>query len=74
MVENPDIEKYMTGDNNEENKQNYFKEQFEEMIVDYVNERFDFYKKMEDNPSIKNMIFENLYKNYQEQSTKIWFF
>ncbi len=70
MVENPDIEKYMTGDNTEENKQNYFKEQFEGMIVDYVNERFEFYKKMEDNPSVKNMIFENLYRDYQDQRTQ----
>jgi len=60
----------MTGDNTEENKQNYFKEQFEGMIVDYVNERFEFYKKMEDNPSVKNMIFENLYRDYQDQRTQ----
>ena len=33
LVENPDIEKYMTGDNTEENKQNYFKEQFEDELT-----------------------------------------
>ena len=66
LMDNPEIEKYMTGENTDDNKQNYFKEQFEGMIVDYVNERFEFYKKMEDNPQMKNLIFQRLYKDYQE--------
>ena len=35
LVDNPEIEKYMTGENTEDNKQNYFKEQFEGLMVDY---------------------------------------
>ena len=58
LVDNPEIEKYMTGNNSDENKRNYFKQQFEDLMVDYVNERFDFYKKMDDNPSMKNLIFQ----------------
>jgi type I restriction enzyme R subunit len=64
LREDPEIEKYMKGDNSETNKKSYFKEQFESMIVDYVNDRFEFYKKMEDNPSTKNMILQMMYENY----------
>ena len=66
LEDNPEIEKYMTGENTDDNKQNYFKEQFDGLIVDYVNERFEFYKKMEDNPSIKTMIFQKIYADYQK--------
>lgn len=67
MSSDPDLEKYMTGDNTEDNKKNYFKEQFDGIMVDYINERFEFYKKMEDNPSVKNMIFKMMYDNYSQQ-------
>ena len=70
LEENPEIEKYMTGDNTDENKQNYFKQQFDGLMLDYVNERFEFYKKMEDNPNMKNMIFKKMYADYQQLQTK----
>ena len=60
----------MTGDNTDENKQNYFKQQFNGLMLDYVNERFEFYKKMEDNPNVKNMIFKKMYADYQQSQTK----
>jgi hypothetical protein len=31
-----------------------------------VNERFDFYKKMDDHPEMKNMIFQKMYSDYQK--------
>ena len=68
LVDNPEIEKYMTGNNSDENKRNYFKQQFEDLMVDYVNERFDFYKKMDDNPSMKNLIFQLIYSDYQKSA------
>ena len=64
LSSNTEIKKYMTGQNTEDNKKNFFKEQFDGMMVDYINERFDFYKKMDDNPSMKNMIFKMMYDNY----------
>ena len=67
-MDNPEIVKYMTGDNTDDNKCNYFKEQFEGLIVDYVNERFNFCKKMEDNPDMKNMIFQLIYSGYQKNT------
>ena len=64
LSSNTEIKKYMTGQNTEDNKKNFFKEQFDGMMVDYINERFDFYKKMDENPSMKNMIFKMMYDNY----------
>jgi len=40
------------------------------LMVDYVNERFDFYKKMEDNPSMKNMVFQKMYADYKNQTNE----
>ena len=70
LVENNEIDKYMGGNNSEDNKKNFFREQFDGMMVDYINEKFDFYKKMDDNPSMKNLIFQMMYKDYQDQKTK----
>ncbi len=36
-------------------------------MIDYVIERFEFYKKMDDNREMKNFIFDMLYKDYQKQ-------
>ena len=66
LIEDPEVEKYMNGNNTEDNKKNFFKEQFDGMMVDYVNDRFEFYKKMEDNPSMKNLIFNMMYKDFHE--------
>ncbi len=67
LIDDPEVHKYMNGDNTEDNKQSFFKQQFEGMMVDFINERFDFYKKMDDNPSMKNLIFQMMYKDYQNQ-------
>lgn len=67
LIDDPEVQKYMKGDNTEDNKQSFFKQQFEGMMIDYINERFDFYKKMDDNPSMKNLIFQMMYKDYKSQ-------
>ena len=72
LIDDPEVEKYMNGNNTEDNKRNFFKQQFEGMMIDYINERFDFYKKMDDNPSMKNLIFQMMYKNYQTQRVQSW--
>ena len=69
LIDNPEISKYMTNDNSEENKMIYFKQQFDQMMLDYVNDRFEFYKKMEDNPPLKNMIFQAMYSDYTKHQT-----
>jgi type I restriction enzyme R subunit len=65
LIQNTEIQKYMNDDNSEENKKNYFRKEFENIIVDYVNERIDFYKKMDDNQSMKNSILQMMYQDYQ---------
>lgn len=65
LIEDPEVEKFMKGDNSEDNKQSFFKQQFDGVMIDYINERFDFYKKMDDNPSMKNLIFQMMYKDYK---------
>jgi type I restriction enzyme R subunit len=67
LSENPDVQRYMNGNNTEDNKKHFFKQQFEGMMVDYINERFDFYKKMEENPSMKNLIFRLMYDSYNNK-------
>jgi type I restriction enzyme R subunit len=69
LVQNTDIQKYMNDKNSEENKKNYFRKEFENVIVDYVNERFEFYKKMDDNQSMKNSIFNLMYDQFKKQNS-----
>jgi len=64
LIDDPEIEKYMEGENSEEDKRDVFKERFESMLLEHVNDRFDFYKKIEDNQPMKNMILQTMYSNY----------
>lgn len=38
-----------------------------EKLLDFINDRFDFYKRMNDNPSVKNTIFDLLYSDYLDR-------
>ena len=67
LIVDPEVSKFMKGDNTEENKKNFFKQQFNDVMVDYVNDRFEFYKKMDENQEMKNMIFQMMYSDYQKQ-------
>ena len=71
LVDDPEVEKYMKGDNSEDNKKTFFKKQFNDLMVDYVNDRFEFYKKMEDNQDMKNMIFQMMYSDYKKQDQNL---
>lgn len=64
LADSGEVKKYMEGDNSEENKKNFFQQQFNDAMLDYVNDRFDFYKKMEDNKDMKHMIFQTMYADY----------
>lgn len=66
LNDDAEVAKYMNEDNTEENKKNFFAKQFDSMLIDYVNERFDFYKKVGENQSIKDMICQMLYSGYQQ--------
>ncbi len=66
LNDDDEVAKYMNEDNTEENKRNFFAKQFDSMLIDYVNERFDFYKKVGENQSIKDMICRMLFSSYQQ--------
>ena len=66
LNEDTEVAKYMNEENTEENKRNFFRQQFDDFMIDYVNERVEFYKKIEENQSIKDFICQMLYTGYQQ--------
>ena len=70
IFEDEEIEKYMNGANSEQNKQDYFKKQFDNVILSLLKDRFDFYKKLDENSGLKNLIFDKIYRDYREIKNK----
>ena len=70
IFEDEEIAKYMNGANSEQNKQDYFKKQFDNVILSLLKDRFDFYKKLDENSGLKNIIFDKIYKDYRENKNK----
>ena len=64
ITENKELIKIMNGDSSETNKQEYFNKTIEKILLSYVNDRFSFYKKMEE-PTLKNFVTKSLYENYK---------
>ncbi|MDB4604466.1 DEAD/DEAH box helicase family protein [Acidimicrobiia bacterium] len=62
-----EIKNVMLGDNTDENKKAFLKRQFEKSILDLVTKNMEMFKKLEPNQSAKNMIFQAIYKNYQNE-------
>jgi len=58
IFEDEEVAKYMNGANSEQNKHDYFKKQFDKVILDLLKDRFDFYKKLDENNGLKTLIFE----------------
>ena len=44
---------------------NYFKKQFDKVILDLLKDRFDFYRKLDENSGLKTLIFDKIYKDYR---------
>jgi type I restriction enzyme R subunit len=61
-----DLSKVMEGDNSEQNKRKKLEEITKQVLLGYVNDQFDFYKKME-NPQLINLLTNELYKNYSNR-------
>jgi type I restriction enzyme R subunit len=72
LQEDAELEMYMTGSNSEENKRSHFQQTYDDKILEFVNERFEFYKKLEDNPEIKKTIMSMLYKEYNSLDRPIY--
>jgi len=64
MGEDVELRKVMTGDNSETNKRRKFEEVLGNIILSYVNDRVDFYQKME-NPQVKRLITDDFYRDYR---------
>ncbi len=65
IFEDEEVAKYMNGANSEQNKHDYFKKQFDKVILDLLKDRFDFYKKLDENSGLKTLIFDKIYKDYR---------
>ena len=66
IFEDEEVAKYMNGANSEQNKHDYFKKQFDKVILDLLKDRFVFYKKLDENSGLKNLIFDKIYKDYRD--------
>ena len=66
IFEDEEVAKYMNGANSEQNKHDYFKKQFDKVILDLLKDRFDFYKKLDENSGLKTLIFDKIYKDYRD--------
>ena len=67
LKEDQEIDLFMNGDNSEDNKKKFYMDRMDEKLLDFINDRFDFYKRMNDNPSVKNTIFDLLYSDYRDR-------
>jgi type I restriction enzyme R subunit len=63
---NEELKNVLTSDNSERNKRHKFDEVMTSILLSYVNNRLDFYNKMED-PKIKNFISDMLYQDLRKQ-------
>lgn len=69
VLDSDEMSKVMTGDNSETNKRHKFDEMMTSILLTYVNNRLDFYNKMED-PKIKNFISDMLYDELKRQNIR----
>ena len=64
---NHELAKIMKGDNTEDNKKSFFNQKFDGVVIDCINEHFNFYKKMDDNPLMKSLIRDLMYEGYKRE-------
>ena len=65
LHEDSEVRVHMRGESSYENKKEYFKDQFDRRIVELVNDDIEFYKKIDENPAMKNMIFRMMFNDYE---------
>jgi len=70
IFEDKEISKYMNGKNSEQNKEDYMKKQFDTVMLEFLNSRFDFFKKIDDDDSLKKLIFDKIYSDYTNNQNK----
>ena len=57
----PEVQKVLKGDNTESNKRDFVYRKSEDVLLDFVQSRFDTYKKLE-NKQLKDYVFNTLYE------------
>ena len=70
VMTNEELNKVMTGDNSETNKRHKFNEVLTSIVLSYVNNRLDFYNKIED-PKVKTDIGDLLYNELMKQKNHL---
>ena len=67
LNEDVNLRVHMEGDSSLENKKVYFRKHFDQRMVGLISDSIGFYKKLENHPEAKNMIFQHLFADYQKQ-------
>lgn len=71
LSDDKQIRLFMNDANSDDNKRKLFEDRFDYKLLRYVSERIEFYKMMEDNPSIKNLICNSMYDKYKTQQVSL---
>ena len=71
LVADEEIEKFMGGQNSEQDKKKIFEDRFEALILEYVNDKIDFYKKIGEDQPVKRMIVNTMYSNYERSKESV---
>ena len=71
IFDDEEIKKYMNGANSQQNKEDFMKKQFDNVMLEFLNSRFDFFKKINDNDSLKKLIFEKIYSDYVRNQSEL---
>ncbi len=66
LQEDSNVRLFMRGDSSILNKKEFFAKQFDQKMLGYVNNRLDFYKMMNDNPVVKEMICSAFFRDYHK--------
>lgn len=67
LVKDEELKKYVVdGNNSETDRKKFFDDFINKIFIEYVNSRFDFYKKVED-PKVANYIKDGMYRQYRER-------
>ena len=66
LSKDSDVRLFMRGDSSDLNKQEFFKKEFDRKLLGQVNDRLDFYKRMNENPAVKELICIEFFKDCQK--------
>ena len=68
---NEEARKIMKGDSSEENIRIFMREAYNSELLKFVTTNFALYKKLDNEPSINDMIFKTMYENCRKQNSEL---